>query len=103
MADREDHGLAGLRDELHAAGFDVFQPMSAKWYNDYLKALDLATDSTTCACASACVPPPRAWRPRRRSTALARRGVGCIVAQARALAFFRGRAQGPVFACMHVP
>ena len=102
MADREDHGLAGLRDELHAAGFDVFQPMSAKC------TMTTSRRSTSPRIrphvrVPVRVPPPRAWRPRRRSTALARRGVGCIVAQARALAFFRGRAQGPVFACMHVP
>lgn len=45
---------SSLREELCAAGFDVFQPMSAKWYNDYLKALDLATDSTSCAYIACC-------------------------------------------------
>jgi len=46
--------VACLREDLCAAGFDVFQPMSAKWYNDYLKALDLATDSTSCAYLACC-------------------------------------------------
>ena len=37
-----------LADELLAAGFDVFKPMSVSWYNDYLKELGLATNSTSC-------------------------------------------------------
>ena len=45
MAATGTEPYARLREELCAVGFDVFQPMSAKWYNDYLKALDLATDS----------------------------------------------------------
>jgi hypothetical protein len=49
MAATGTEPYARLREELCAVGFDVFQPMSAKWYNDYLKALDLATDSTSCA------------------------------------------------------
>jgi len=48
MAATGTEPYARLREELCAVGFDVFQPMSAKWYNDYLKALDLATDSTSC-------------------------------------------------------
>lgn len=36
-----------LRHELHENGFDVFAPMCVSWYNDYLKKLGLATDSTS--------------------------------------------------------
>ena len=33
-----------LAEALKAGGFDVFTPMSASWYNDYLRRSSLATD-----------------------------------------------------------
>lgn len=38
---------ATLADELRSAGLDVIAPMRVSWYNDYLRELGLATDSTT--------------------------------------------------------
>jgi len=43
---------SALEEELQAGGFDVVAPMKVSWYNDYLKELGLATDSTSCMCDS---------------------------------------------------
>eukprot|EP00588_Corethron_pennatum_P010331 CAMPEP_0194280472 /NCGR_PEP_ID=MMETSP0169-20130528/17465_1 /TAXON_ID=218684 /ORGANISM="Corethron pennatum, Strain L29A3" /LENGTH=281 /DNA_ID=CAMNT_0039025201 /DNA_START=37 /DNA_END=882 /DNA_ORIENTATION=- len=45
MVDSPSH--ASLAEELRAGGFDVFAPMRVSWYNDYLRKLGLATDSTS--------------------------------------------------------
>ena len=56
-AKAETGSMSTLVNELLSAGFDVCKPMNVAWYNDYLKELGLATDSTSCMIHVNLVPP----------------------------------------------